>query len=87
MLHIIKNEAGLNRAKEYASTQDAMILIQDATYLASLSIPVSNRAMFVLHEDLQARGLGENVLKSVQVIDFKGFVSLTEQHESSITWD
>ncbi|MGF1751266.1 sulfurtransferase complex subunit TusB [Vibrio cionasavignyae] len=87
MLHIIKNEVGFRRAQEYASSQDAMILLQDATYLASLLTQAPNHAIFVLREDLQARGLDGSSTKAVQVIDFKVFVSLTEQHETSVTWD
>ncbi|MGV2990677.1 sulfurtransferase complex subunit TusB [Vibrio sp. E150_011] len=87
MLHIIKNETGFKHAQCYLNLQDAIILIQDASYLAGMPLFSEKDNVFVLSEDLQARGLSVESSNNLQVIDFKGFVELTEIHENSITWE
>ncbi|XBC39688.1 MAG: sulfurtransferase complex subunit TusB [Buchnera aphidicola (Chaetogeoica yunlongensis)] len=42
--------------------------------------------LYVLEDDLCARGLLKKISSCVQVIDYKKFVNLTEQHEKQILW-
>ncbi|MCG9789996.1 sulfurtransferase complex subunit TusB [Vibrio barjaei] len=87
MLHIIKTETSYQQALSYLSQDDQMILVERACYLVTdknLTLPSS---CFVLQPDLTARGLMPLVSDLTQVVDFNGFVELTEQHVSSTTWE
>ncbi len=72
--------------------QDAFLLMQDGVLaavrnseagerLATLGLPV-----YVLSEDLAARGLVGQILHSATLIDYTGFVALTEKHTQHIAW-
>ena len=72
--------------------QDAFLLMQDGVLaavrnseagerLATLGLPV-----YVLSEDLAARGLVGQILQSATLIDYTGFVALTEKHTQHIAW-
>ncbi|MCY9855960.1 MULTISPECIES: sulfurtransferase complex subunit TusB [Vibrio] len=87
MLHIIKTEIGYQQALRYLSQDDQVILVENACYLITdknLTLP---SACFVLQPDLSARGLMSLVSESTQVVDFNGFVELTERHVNSTTWE
>lgn len=52
MLHIIKNKAGLEAASVFLSSQDELILIEEASYLTKLCSESITERSFVLLEDL-----------------------------------
>ncbi|MDF2154681.1 sulfurtransferase complex subunit TusB [Vibrio sp. CAU 1672] len=91
MLHIIKTLTGLHDAVALCHEQDALLLIEDAVYAANpqhQSFPmVKGQAAFVLDSDLLARGISHRVSPSCTVVDYAGFVELTEQHRNSLTWN
>lgn len=71
---------------------DALLLMQDGviaalensvaqSHLSVLSCPV-----YVLSEDLQARGLIGQISHKLIPIDYTGFVDLTEKHVQHIAW-
>ncbi|CDH04699.1 conserved hypothetical protein [Xenorhabdus bovienii str. oregonense] len=65
--------------------QNGVLLgINDNRYLAEL-IRTGAR-VYALQEDLAARGLVEQISDRVQVIDYKGFVSLTVKHPQNFGW-
>jgi tRNA 2-thiouridine synthesizing protein B len=43
-------------------------------------------SVYVLRDDLDARGLTGHVSERVQVVDYSGFVSLTVKHPQSLSW-
>ncbi len=89
MLHIIKNSAALDNAMAYSQPNDQFILLEDAVfaliseqYGRSLMLSLSERC-FALEVDLEARGIVSDL---IELVDFTGFVELTEQHQTNITW-
>ncbi len=93
MLHIIKTIAGLNDAMQYSCENDEFILVEAAIY-ASISghkdfklIYAAAERVSVLSADIDARGLNEFVDARLEVVDFGGWVSLTERHSQIMTWD
>ncbi|MFC5076371.1 Protein TusB [Vibrio thalassae] len=87
MLHIIKTETGYQQALSYLSQDDQLILVESACYLVTDKNVTLPSACFVLQPDLAARGLMSFASDLIQVVDFNGFVELTEQHVSSTTWE
>lgn len=93
MLHIIKTQSGLDDAIHLIQTNDDVLLLEDAVYAlfrqSSSQIAWKDQKdhCWALKEDLMARGLTLPHELIFQVVDFDGFVSLTEQHLQSITWD
>ena len=75
------------------SEKDAVILIENGVYQAIST--AENRAIvgdlgvdiFVLMPDLQARGLNlPQLLTNVKPVDYEGFVDLTLQFNTSVSW-
>lgn len=72
--------------------QDALLLLQDGVIAAlgqgnmvvrllAFGIPV-----YVLQEDVNARGLAEQISTSTILIDYTEFVRLTAQHAVQLAW-
>lgn len=93
MLHIIKTIAGLNDAMQYSNESDEFILVEAAIYAANAGhkdfklIRVAPERVFLLSADIDARGLNEFVDVRFEVVDFSGWVTLTERHSQTMTWD
>ncbi|MBD2785076.1 sulfurtransferase complex subunit TusB [Xenorhabdus sp. DI] len=74
------------------SDRDDVLLIQNGVllsmnnnrYLAELL--GTGAGIYVLREDLDARGLIEQISDRVIVIDYNGFVSLTVKHQQNFAW-
>ncbi|MBD1227414.1 MULTISPECIES: sulfurtransferase complex subunit TusB [Xenorhabdus] len=65
--------------------QNGVLLgINDNRYLAELFR--TGAGIYVLKEDLNARGLIEQISDRVRVIDYNGFVSLTVKHQQNFAW-
>jgi tRNA 2-thiouridine synthesizing protein B len=54
--------------------------------LAQSHISVLTCPVYVLSEDLQARGLSGQISHKVTPIDYTGFVDLTEKHRQHVAW-
>lgn len=87
MLHIVKNRTALESATAVFSPLDELILLEDAVYLANYCPENISNVSFVLRDDLLARGIDEQWVVNSQIIDFTGFVELTERHAASLTWE
>ncbi|MDW6002075.1 sulfurtransferase complex subunit TusB [Vibrio mangrovi] len=91
MLHVIKTVSALKEAYLFRSAQDVILLLEDAVYAANPLhhafglLKESN--VFALEADTKARGIYHRISPSVSVIDYLGFVELTEQHPTSVTWE
>lgn len=72
--------------------QDALLLMQDGVLAAlkdgaaSQSLEAATHPVYALCEDLAARGLIGHVLHNITLIDYTGFVALTEKHPQQIAW-
>ncbi len=74
------------------SDADAVLLIQNGVLLGIkgnrylTALLRSGASVYVLQEDLAARGLIEQISDRVRVIDYNGFVSLTVKHQQHFSW-
>ncbi|MBI6550156.1 sulfurtransferase complex subunit TusB [Xenorhabdus lircayensis] len=65
--------------------QNGVLLgISDNHHLAELL--QTGAGIYALQEDLDARGLVEQISDRVMVIDYSGFVSLTVKHQQNFAW-
>ncbi|MBD2811420.1 sulfurtransferase complex subunit TusB [Xenorhabdus sp. Vera] len=82
----------VNAMLALVSETDDVLLIQngvlfginDNRYLAELMR--TGAGIYALQEDLDARGLIEQISDRVKVIDYDGFVSLTVKHQQNFAW-
>lgn len=74
------------------SPGDDLLLLQDGVLAAIegsqclTALLQSPATLYVLQEDITARGLGEKTSASVQLTDYTGFVNLTLRHPQQFTW-
>ncbi|WP_429124883.1 sulfurtransferase complex subunit TusB [Aeromonas allosaccharophila] len=90
MLHLILNSPfqsqALAQALSYLQPEDELVLMQDAVIAASApqwSEQLADIPLYVMLEDLQARGLHHRV---GNVLDMAGLVALIAQKGSPRTW-
>ncbi|MFC3025122.1 sulfurtransferase complex subunit TusB [Vibrio zhugei] len=91
MLHIVKTMAKLPLALAYMQPEDGVLLIEEAVYAARTGCTLLTHTeqpmlVFVLQEDLEARGCVQGIHSSYHVVDMEGFVDLTVKYVKSITW-
>lgn len=92
MLHIIKHYRYLSDAIAYSMPSDSILLVEDAVYAALPShkahplFLTSLCQVYVLKEDLTARGLPQDSGEILRSVDFAGFVDLTAENNQSMTW-
>ncbi|MCA1789282.1 MAG: sulfurtransferase complex subunit TusB [Thioalkalivibrio sp.] len=79
----------------HATAGSAILLIEDGVYGALegtahsdlLRGALADHSVFVLGPDLNARGMTDDqVIEGVSVVDYGGFVDLTEKHEKVQAW-
>lgn len=91
MLHIVKLQTSLLSVSRYYQDGDVILLIEDAVYCANTKHQyysfLSDKKAFCLSEDLQARGLNEQVSSDITCVDYRGFVRLTAEFSPLMTWD
>jgi tRNA 2-thiouridine synthesizing protein B len=91
MLHIVKTQSAIQSALSCVQSGDVLLLIEEAVYLANgrhhLHEALANQDVFVLLPDVVARGIMSSISTTINPIDYIGFVSLTEQHEQSLSWE
>lgn len=91
MLHIVKSLEKLKLVSRYLQPTDTLLLVENAIYASSPQAEYDaqiERAgqVFVLQEDLQARGWSEKVAPNMHIINRFEFVELTVKHSKSISW-
>ena len=91
MLHIVKSITTLEEVRKVYADNDVLLLIQDAVYAVNplhKTFPIlKNLNTFVLQSDLEARGIFNRVSPSVNIVDYDGFVTLTAECSTSLTWN
>jgi tRNA 2-thiouridine synthesizing protein B len=79
----------------HALPDSAILLIEDGVIAAvsgtahedTLRQAMNGRKVYVLGPDLLARGLStDKVVEGVDVVDYEGFVELTEKHDKVQAW-
>jgi len=93
MLHIVKSLTALRDFARYAVKEDEVLLVESAVYAANSAhkdfklVSSLLASTYVLSADVEARGLALMISESIQSVDFAGWVTLTERHSQSMTWD
>lgn len=96
MLHTITRSpyqsTALAQCVEYLTAGDAILLLEDAV-VAGLTknnflseIKNVGVDIYLLEADVIARGLQDKCDQSINLIDYKGFVSLTVTHDKHMKW-
>lgn len=100
ILHIVNKSAfssnSVQTCLDHCNHQDAVIFIENGVFNAIASSPVMEIInllqaekqvhFFVLIEDVTARGLLNKTLSNIQMVDYKGFVTLTVDHSPIQSW-
>lgn len=97
MLHTVTTSPfhtqSLQSCLRYISQDDEILLLQDAVFAGlreniwSKTIKFSGVKIYLLKEDLLARGIAGKVDECFEVIDYSGFVSLSVQHDVQMKWE
>lgn len=75
-----------------ATAQDALLLWSDGVIAALANsefaepLATSSVKVYVLQEDVLARGLSAHLHPQTQVIDYQGWVALTEQYPQQLAY-
>ncbi|BFM11607.1 hypothetical protein R50072_17600 [Simiduia litorea] len=92
-LHIVSKSlanADVQIALVTAQKKDAIVLIGDAVYALFDKSTIETKAkIFALSPDLNARGLDistDTIQTIVELVDYAGFVKLTESHHPIVSW-
>ena len=98
MLHIINKSPfetnTLDTCLRMAQPGHGLILIEDGVYAATQGSAAEERMrqacttlkVYVLRPDMDARGVTNKVIDGVSLVDYGGFVDLTEQYDTSHSW-
>ena len=83
----------LDSCLRIAKAESGILLIEDAVYAAVESQNgilteqvLSLHKLYALIPDLKARGLLERVKPGIELVDYDGFVALTENFKSVQSW-
>jgi len=85
-LHILNSTSSLSRCQFSLTDGDAVILIEDAVLLAASNIEITSgdASIYALSDDIDRRGV--NLVGSVTLVDYSGFVELCAQHRHCLSW-
>lgn len=96
MLHTVTRSPfqshALAQCLQFICAGDEILLLEDAVNVAVSEniyfdlIKNIGVKIYLLEADIIARGLQDKCDKSLDVIDYKGFVLLTEQHDQHMRW-
>lgn len=80
ILHLLTN----NSVPTCIPSLDTVVLMQDAAYLVLKDIDC--KSLYVVKNDLLARGLSNNNNNCAKVIDYDELTALTSEYKKVITW-
>ncbi|MDE1243658.1 sulfurtransferase complex subunit TusB [Vibrio aestuarianus] len=91
MLHIVKDASKMILVQRYSTAEDEILLIEDAVYMSNPNAMyfeqiIDLTKIYVLSEDLAARGLEDLSSPHIMKVNFSGFVDLTVKHYKSMVW-
>ncbi|MEZ9233655.1 sulfurtransferase complex subunit TusB [Vibrio amylolyticus] len=92
MLYIVTKSENLSVVSTFVTHLDEVVLTQSSVYLCnpkhfqhplleSMGCPI-----YVLSNDLQARGVESLSAQAISIIDMEKFVDLTAKHDKSVSW-
>ncbi|MEM1432895.1 MAG: DsrH/TusB family sulfur metabolism protein [Pseudomonadota bacterium] len=87
-LHLVFSQRGLDNclnALGERATEATLLLIQDAVYAATDPAPRLDHCL-ALAEDLELRGISDQVRPAVRIIDRGTFVDLTARYSPIVSW-
>jgi tRNA 2-thiouridine synthesizing protein B len=84
-LHIINKASALSACLSIAAVEDALLLIEDGVYAATKS-GASQRPLYALEADVNARGIAALLGPSVRVVNDTDFVRLAVNHQPIVSW-
>ena len=96
MLHIVNKSHtqtdALRSCLRLALPGQALLLTEDAVYAATKGgaeasgLAKSALQIYVLHPDVEARGMAGRLIDGVTAIDYGGFVDLVAAHPNNQSW-
>lgn len=98
MLHIINKSpfetSTLDTCLRMAQPGHALLLIEDGVYAATAGSAAEKRMrqacttlkVYALQPDMDARGVTSKLVEGVTLVDYSGFVDLTERYDTSHSW-
>ena len=98
MLHTINKSPyeknSLEACLRVAAPGNAVLLIEDAVYAAAsngawvdrLNSAMGDIKIYVLQPDAEARGIQDQVMDGVSMVDYNGFVDLAAEHDKVQSW-
>lgn len=96
MLHTVNtspyNTGALANCLRYAAPNSSILLLEDAVIAATehgswlTPLILSGHHIYLLLDDVIARGLTENITRQFTSVDIQGFVALTERHVTHLRW-
>ncbi len=91
-LHTVnKNGQPLELCLRVVNKGDSLLLIEDGVY-ALFEVPdilaelIKDVSLYVLEADVLARGVSNRNELEIELVDYQGFVSLTETNEKTLSW-
>lgn len=91
-VNLLPDHPDCRRCIDQLVTGDAVVLLGRGVWIANtnaawhLSWESTGAALYVLEDDLVARGLADLCVPSVTTLDLPGFVVLSEQHTGQRAW-
>ncbi len=95
MLHTLMHSpshSDLDTLLLMAEAGDDLLLLQDGVLAAVtgsrawVQLSACKATLWVLDEDVQARGLSGQISTTVRSVDYNGFVTLTIRHPQQMVW-
>ena len=95
MLHLLRQNHNVFADSYYLACThelDDVLLLEDSVFLATKSDSAILRLLehisgiYVLESDCKDRGILDQVIHNITIVDFKGFVELTEKHAYTVNW-
>jgi len=98
MLHIINKSPfetnTLDTCLRMAQPGHALLLIEDGVYAVTKGSATEERMrhacttlkVYALQPDMDARGVTSKIIDGVSLVDYGGFVDLTERYHTSQSW-
>jgi tRNA 2-thiouridine synthesizing protein B len=75
----------LKKSDDLLALQDGVLIAVNDNYFLR-NILDSSANLYVLKEDIEARGLYNKIATEFIVIDYQKFVFLTEKHKQQMNW-
>lgn len=80
-MHLVFSVNGWKACEPCTSADDIIVLMGDGVYATP------KQQVYAIADDLQVRGMFNNTNPSMISISYDDFVSLTESHHPSISWN